>query len=161
MQTYLLQRNLKVTDSEIMGLLVHNADSVRKMTHSGRDCASQLPHNRPALKGLLNMFIIWLPVISNGIWIGVLLYIFLIRPEILLFSGKTIQICQINCLYCFKYIIVFYLYIISVFIIAFHFYMNSSYEHIIVHQSFNLYYLSCPQDLVSVAKMIFQKLQSE
>jgi len=75
MQTYLLQRNLKVTDSEIMGLLVHNADSVRKMTYSGRDCASQLPHYRPALKGLLNMFIIWLPVTSNGIWIGVLLCI--------------------------------------------------------------------------------------
>ncbi|XP_039510812.1 guanylate cyclase soluble subunit beta-2-like [Pimephales promelas] len=51
MQTYFLQRNLKVTESEIMGLLVHNpADSVRKMTHSGRDCASQLTHYRAESK---------------------------------------------------------------------------------------------------------------
>ncbi|XP_067306821.1 guanylate cyclase soluble subunit beta-2-like [Pseudorasbora parva] len=50
MLTYFLQRNLKVTESEIMGLLVQNTDSVKKMTHSGRDCASQLPHYRLALK---------------------------------------------------------------------------------------------------------------
>lgn len=55
MRTYFLQRNLKVTESEIMGLLVHHADNDRNMNHSTRDCASQLPHYRPALKGLLNV----------------------------------------------------------------------------------------------------------
>ncbi|KAK2881537.1 hypothetical protein Q8A67_018805 [Cirrhinus molitorella] len=50
MHTYFLQRNLKVTESEIMGLLVHNTDSHRKMNHSTQDCASQLPHYSPALK---------------------------------------------------------------------------------------------------------------
>ncbi|XP_016412985.1 guanylate cyclase soluble subunit beta-2-like [Sinocyclocheilus rhinocerous] len=38
MRTYFLQRNLKVTESEIMGLLVHDADSDRKLNHSTRDC---------------------------------------------------------------------------------------------------------------------------
>uniref|UniRef100_A0A672PAF9 guanylate cyclase n=1 Tax=Sinocyclocheilus grahami TaxID=75366 RepID=A0A672PAF9_SINGR len=56
MRTYFLQRNLKVTESQIMGLLVHDADSDKKLNHSTRDCASQLPHYRPALKGLLNGF---------------------------------------------------------------------------------------------------------
>lgn len=74
MQTYFLQRNLKATESEIMGLLVHNTDSVRKMTHSGRDCGSQLPHYRAALKGLLNICLS-LGYQLHGKWIGVLLYI--------------------------------------------------------------------------------------
>ncbi|KTG32929.1 hypothetical protein cypCar_00037822, partial [Cyprinus carpio] len=48
MRTYFLQRNLKVTESEIMGLLVPNADSDRKMNHSTQ--ASQLLHYSPSLK---------------------------------------------------------------------------------------------------------------
>ncbi|XP_043114731.1 guanylate cyclase soluble subunit beta-2-like isoform X2 [Puntigrus tetrazona] len=48
MCTYFLQRNLKVTESEIMGLLVPNVDSDRKMNHSTQ--ASKLLHYRPALK---------------------------------------------------------------------------------------------------------------
>ncbi|XP_059369658.1 guanylate cyclase soluble subunit beta-2-like [Carassius carassius] len=48
MRTYFLQRNLKVTESEIMGLLAPNADSDRMMNHSTQ--ASQLLHYRPALK---------------------------------------------------------------------------------------------------------------
>jgi len=85
MQTYFLQRNLKVTESEIMGLLVHNpADSVRKMTHSGRDCASQLTHYRAESKGLLNMCLL-LGYQLHGEWV----YIFLIRPKIPFFIGRT------------------------------------------------------------------------
>ncbi|XP_073673513.1 guanylate cyclase soluble subunit beta-2-like [Garra rufa] len=45
MRTYFLQRNLKVTESEIMGLLVRNADNERKMNHSTRD-STQRPQKR-------------------------------------------------------------------------------------------------------------------
>lgn len=71
MKTYFLQSNLKVTESEIMGLLVHNTDSVRKMTHSGRDCPSQLPHYKAALKGLLNICLL-LGYQLHGKWIDLL-----------------------------------------------------------------------------------------
>lgn len=54
MRTYFLQRNQKVTESEIMGLLVPNADSDRKMSHS-----SQLLHYRPALEGRLNVSLLF------------------------------------------------------------------------------------------------------
>lgn len=57
MRTYFLQRNQKVTESEIMGLLVPNADSDRKMNHSTR--ASQLHHYRPALEGWLNVSLLF------------------------------------------------------------------------------------------------------
>uniref|UniRef100_A0A8C2JCF4 guanylate cyclase n=1 Tax=Cyprinus carpio TaxID=7962 RepID=A0A8C2JCF4_CYPCA len=57
MRTYFLQRNLKVTESEIMGLLVPNADSDRKMNHSTQ--ASQLLHYSPSLKGLLNVSLLF------------------------------------------------------------------------------------------------------
>ncbi|XP_051535348.1 guanylate cyclase soluble subunit beta-2-like [Myxocyprinus asiaticus] len=50
MQTYFLQRNLKTTESEIMGLLVLKADSGRESAHSTRDCASDLPRYRPTLQ---------------------------------------------------------------------------------------------------------------
>uniref|UniRef100_A0A8C1LX34 guanylate cyclase n=1 Tax=Cyprinus carpio TaxID=7962 RepID=A0A8C1LX34_CYPCA len=57
MRTYFLQRNLKVTESEIMGLLVPNADSDRKMNHSTQ--ASQLLHYSPSLKGQLNVSLLF------------------------------------------------------------------------------------------------------
>ncbi|XP_056329093.1 guanylate cyclase soluble subunit beta-2-like [Danio aesculapii] len=48
MQTYFLQRNLKVSESEIMGFSMHKS---RICSHSPADCASQHPHCTPAVKG--------------------------------------------------------------------------------------------------------------
>ncbi len=99
MCTYFLQRNQKVTESEIMGFLVPSADSERKTNHSTR--ASQLLHYRPALEGRLNVSLLIGYVISNGIRIGVPLYT--LKPKVYFSFCMRVHtnfVTRLLCMYC-------------------------------------------------------------
>ncbi|XP_036412758.1 guanylate cyclase soluble subunit beta-2-like [Colossoma macropomum] len=50
MRTYFLLKNLRATDSEIMGRCTREAGSGQESVHSGLDCSSELPSFRPSLE---------------------------------------------------------------------------------------------------------------
>ncbi|XP_072524856.1 guanylate cyclase soluble subunit beta-2-like isoform X2 [Salminus brasiliensis] len=54
MRTYFLQKNLRATDSEIMGRWTREAGSGQESVLSSHDCSSELPAFRPSLRAQMN-----------------------------------------------------------------------------------------------------------
>ncbi|KAI4878906.1 hypothetical protein NFI96_006257 [Prochilodus magdalenae] len=52
MRTYFLLKNLRATDSEIMGRWTRKAGSGQESVHSGLDCSTELPSFRPTLRAI-------------------------------------------------------------------------------------------------------------
>ncbi|KAL7842729.1 hypothetical protein SRHO_G00244180 [Serrasalmus rhombeus] len=50
MRTYFLLKNLRATDSEIMGRCTREAGSGQESVHAGLDCSAELPSFRPSLQ---------------------------------------------------------------------------------------------------------------